>query len=235
MQRVCAACGVRTSAVALQAKLSGPRSFACIDKLYAVALILEGTVRGSQAQWPFGYDPAVSPAGNLLRTAVLIAHVQILDAALSVDQYSGMGTTIVVTLVSDGRLSVAHVGDSRLYVSGPRLRQLTRDDSWMVSVFAADSRADRSFPEHHPIRNALTNVVGAGVRTDVHVIEEELRGDARLVLTTDGVHGVLDDGSVGQLLGEGGIQAASRNLVAAALAHGSTDNCTAVVAEYQSP
>ena len=140
-----------------------------------------------------------------------------------------------MTLVSDGRLSVAHVGDSRLYVSGPRLRQLTRDDSWMVSVLAADSRADRSFLEHHPIRNALTNVVGAGVRTDVHVIEEELRGDARLVLTTDGVHGVLDEGSVGQLLGEGGIQAASRNLVAAALAHGSTDNCTAVVAEYHSP
>jgi protein phosphatase len=61
-----------------------------------------------------------------------------------------MGTTIVVTLVSDGRLSVAHVGDSRLYVSGPRLRQLTRDDSWMVSVFAADSRADRSFTRTSP-------------------------------------------------------------------------------------
>ncbi len=124
---------------------------------------------------------------------MLIAHVQILDAAMSVDQYSGMGTTIVVTLVSDGRLSVAHVGDSRLYLFGPRLRQLTRDDSWMASVLAADSRADRSFLEHHPIRNALTNVVGAGVRTDVHVIEEELRGDVRLVLTTDGVHGVLDE------------------------------------------
>ena len=185
--------------------------------------------------WPFGFDPSLSPAGNLLRTAVLMAHLQILDAAMSVDRYSGMGTTIVVTLVRDGRLSVAHVGDSRLYLFGPRLRQLTRDDSWVASLPAADSRAHRSLLEHHPIRHALTNVVGAGVRTDVHVIEQELRGDARLVLTTDGVHGVLDDGSVGQLLGEGGIQAASRNLVAAALAHGSTDNCTAVVAEYQSP
>ena len=163
-----------------------------------------------------------------------MAHVQILEAAMSVDQYSGMGTTMVVTLVSERRLSVAHVGDSRLYLFGPRLRQLTRDDSWMASVLAADSCADRSLLEHHPIRNALTNVVGARGRTDVHVIEEELRGDVRLVLTTDGVHGVLDEESIGQLLSEGGIQAASRNLVAAALARGSSDNCTAVVAEYRS-
>ena len=34
---------------------------------------------------------------------------------------------------------------------------------------------------------------------------------------------------------EGGIQAAARNLVAAALAKGSSDNCTAVVADYHSP
>ena len=110
---------------------------------YVRVAILEGTARDDQMSWPFGFEPSLSRAGNLLRTAVLMAHVQILDAAMSVDQYSGMGTTIVVTLVSDGRLSVAHVGDSRLYLFGPRLRQLTRDDSWMASVLAADSRADR--------------------------------------------------------------------------------------------
>jgi len=201
---------------------------------YVRLAILEGTAHDDQVSWPFGFEPSLSPAGNLLRTAVLIAHLQILDAALSVDQYSGMGTTIVVTLVSDGRLSVAHVGDSRLYLFGPRLRQLTRDDSWMARVLAADSRADRRLLQRHPMRNALPNVVGVGVRTDVHVIEEELRGGARIVLTTDGVHGALDEGCVEQLLGEGDIQAASRNLVAAALAHGSRDNCTAVVAEYGS-
>jgi serine/threonine protein phosphatase PrpC len=84
------------------------------------------------------------------------------------------------------------------------------------------------------MRNALTNVVGAGARTEVHVIEEELSGCARLVLTTDRVHGVLDERRVEQLLVEVDIRAASRNLVAAALARGSRDNCTAVVADYRS-
>lgn len=201
---------------------------------YVRVAILEATACDDQMSWPFGFEPSLSRSGNLLRTAVLIAHVQILDAAMSVNQYSGMGTTIVVTLVRDGRLSVAHVGDSRLYLFGPRLRQLTRDDSWVARVLAADSRADRLLLQHHRMRNALTNVVGVGARTDVHVIEEELSGGARIALTTDGVHGVLDEACVEQLLAEGDIQAASRNLVAAALAHGSRDNCTAVVAEYRS-
>ena len=43
------------------------------------------------------------------------------------------------------------------------------------------------------MRNALTNVVGADRRTDVHVVEEVLSGGELLLLTTDGVHGVLDD------------------------------------------
>ena len=54
-----------------------------------------------------------------------------------------MGTTIVAALVVDGRLSVGHVGDSRLYrLAGGRLRQLTGDDSWMASVMANDPRAN---------------------------------------------------------------------------------------------
>jgi protein phosphatase len=201
---------------------------------YLRLAILEGPGRDAGVSWPFGFEPSLSRTGNLLRTAVLMANVQILDAAMSVDRYSGMGTTIVVTLVTNGRLAVAHVGDSRLYLFGPRLRQLTSDDSWAVRVLAAEPSADSALPRNHPMRNALTNVVGIGARTDVHVLEEELTEGVRLVLTTDGVHGVLDEGRVEQLLGEADIQAASRNLVAAALARGSRDNCTAVVADYRS-
>ena len=44
---------------------------------------------------------------------------------------------------ADGRLSVAHVGDSRLYLlAGGALRQVTQDDSWMASMLAHDPNAD---------------------------------------------------------------------------------------------
>ena len=109
-----------------------------------------------------------------------------------------MGTTVVAARVADGRLSVAHVGDSRLYLlAGRRLRQVTRDDSWMASMLADDPDADPLLLEHHPLRNALTNVVGARPRTDVHVAEEPLAGGERLLLSTDGVHGVVDERRLG--------------------------------------
>ena len=58
-------------------------------------------------------------------------------------------------------------------------------------MLAEHPTADLAALEHHPMRNALTNVVGASRRTDVHVVEEVLRGGERLLLSTDGVHGEL--------------------------------------------
>ena len=201
----------------------------------AVDTIVSSVTTGvADSDWPFGFDPSLSDVGNRLRTAVQLAHMHILETAVTSDQYAGMGTTIVASIVDNGRLSVAHAGDSRLYVlAGDRLRQVTRDDSWMASMIAQDPAADPGRYERHPMRNALTNVVGARRRADVHVIEETLSGGELLVLTTDGVHSVLDDERIEQLLLDSrDVNAMAEKLVAAALARGSHDNCTALVARY---
>jgi len=184
--------------------------------------------------WPFGFDAALSADGNLLRTAILLADVRVREAAISSDGYAGMGTTLVAARVSGGRLSVAHVGDSRLYLLAERrLRQVTLDDSWMASMLAHDPHTDPLLLQHHPLRNALTNVVGARARTDVHVVEHTLEGGELMLLTTDGVHGVLDDGRIERMMLEDeDPRAIAHGVIKAALARGSGDNCTAVVARY---
>ena len=191
-------------------------------------------VREDDRSWPFGFDPALSANGNLLRTAILLANVQIREAAISSNDYAGMGTTIVAARVADGRLSVAHVGDSRLYLLAERhLRQVTLDDSWMVSMLTHDPNADPLLLQHHPMRNALTNVVGARSRTEVHVVEEALAGGELMLLSTDGVHGVMDDRRIERMMLEDeDPRAIAHGVISAALARGSVDNCTAVVARY---
>ncbi len=83
------------------------------------------------------------------------------------------------------------------------------------------------------MRNALTNVVGARARTEVHVTEQMLAGGELMLLSTDGVHGVLDDGRIEQMLvEEEDPRAMAHAIVSAALTRGSRDNCTAVVARY---
>ena len=187
--------------------------------------------------WPFGYDDTLSMDGNLLRTAIHFANVKILETAITSDRYTGMGTTLVAARVSEGRLSVAHAGDSRCYVlADRRLRQLTNDDSWIADVLAQDPETDPNLLMNHPMRSALTNVVGAGSRTDVHVLEQPIAAGELLLLTTDGVHGVLDEDRLQRLmLNDDEPRAIATKMIAAALAQGSRDNCTAVVARYLAP
>jgi PPM family protein phosphatase len=192
------------------------------------------TTRTSDSHWPFGFDPALSAAGNRVRTAIQLAHMQVLETAVTSQRYQGMGTTIVASVVEGNRLSVGHVGDSRLYVlANDRLRQVTQDDSWMATMLAHDPSVDVAKLERHPMRNALTNVVGSRRRTDIHVLEETLSGGELLLLTTDGVHGVLNDARLEQVvLDSNDVQDTATSLVAAALAQGSRDNCTALVARF---
>jgi protein phosphatase len=200
----------------------------------AVDAVLDAVRDPPGPGWVFGFDPAFSEAGNLIRTAIHLASMQILEHAGHSRDCVGMGTTIVAALVVGGRLTVGHVGDSRLYrLAGGRLRQMTGDDTWVAGVMANDPRADASLLEHHPLRHALTNVVGTRRRTEVHVIEEPLTPGDRLLLTTDGVHGVLDERRLEELLSNAADLAdAPAAIVRSAIARGSRDNCTAVVAQY---
>jgi protein phosphatase len=100
-------------------------------------------------------------------------------------------------------------------------------------MLADDPDADVAALQHHPMRNALTNVVGAKVHTDVHVAEQALAGGELLLLSTDGVHGVLDETRLERMMREDDDpRAIARSVVRAALARGSRDNCTAIVARY---
>lgn len=181
--------------------------------------------------WPFGYDVRLSAAGNRIRTAVCLADTRIHEMSASRSGYAGMGTTVVAAVVHEGLMSVAHAGDSRLYLyADGGLRQLTQDDTWLAAM---GDETDASMLDYHPMRHALTNVLGTSKRADVHVSERPLSGGELLLLTSDGVHGVLDPSSLRRALESGReLSAMAEGLVAAAIRCGSRDNCTAIVARY---
>src|SRR5258708_6789060 len=69
-------------------------------------------------------------AHQLLHEQIAKANTSIYQAAQSQPQYAGMGTTLVVALFYDNKMTVAHIGDSRLYrLRGGELRQVTEDHS----------------------------------------------------------------------------------------------------------
>jgi protein phosphatase len=197
----------------------------------AVSAFIRQTATDADMAWPYGVDASLSFDGNRLRTAVHVANHKIYQAAGAREEYSGMGTTIVCLLVNDSKVTVAHVGDSRLYLfSRGSLEQLTQDDSWVATVLARDPAVSAEQISRHPMRNVLTAVLGAREQVTVHVAERPLGADDVLLLSTDGLHGVLDAETIQSILaGTPDVDTAAQRLVDTALERKSRDNVTALV------
>jgi PPM family protein phosphatase len=200
----------------------------------AVAGFIRRTSEDDEHSWPYGIDSNLSLNANRIRTAVHLANRRVFREAESHDDYTGMGTTIVAALVFDGTVSIAHVGDSRMYhSSNDHLLQLTRDDSWAATVLG-HRPLDLAAAEPHPMRHVLTNVLGARDHTEIHVQDRAVGSGELLLLCTDGLHGSMDDRSIQEVLTRHkSMEATAEALVRAALDRGSRDNVTALVATYE--
>ncbi len=201
----------------------------------AVTTFITLSVSDTDVTWPYGVDPKLSFDGNRLRTAIHLANRRVLRAAEVTDDYAGMGTTFVGVLVNGSQVSIGSVGDSRIYLfANGKLEQLTTDDSWAATILAHDPSLGPEEIAHHPMRNVLTNVLGAREAVDVHLSERTLNPGEMLVLCSDGVHGVLPPATLQQVLSEtSDVARAAQALVTRALDLGSRDNATALVLRYE--
>lgn len=148
---------------------------------------------------------------------------------------AGMGTTLTaVALSNEGEYVVANVGDSRTYLlRDGRLRRLTRDDSLVQDLIDRGALSEDE-ARVHPRRSIVLDVLNGDERSLPRLRTVRARPGDRLLLCADGVTDYLSDAEVAAILGsEIDTTAASRRLAAAALAAGSRDNVTAVVADVE--
>jgi serine/threonine protein phosphatase PrpC len=165
-----------------------------------------------------------------LDQAIKAANDQILAVAAGQVDYAGMGTTVVAALLNDDLSFFANVGDSRAYGwHGGVLKRLTRDDSWVSAAMEGAPEVLANI-EHHPMRHVLTKVVGLRPELEPSLVEFEFGIGDVLLLCTDGVHGALNDVSLGEVMGSGqSVADIAEAIVATAIARGATDNVTAIV------
>jgi protein phosphatase len=84
------------------------------------------------------------------------------------------------------------------------------------------------------MRHVLTEVLGARENIEPHIVELTPEAGDWIVLSSDGVHGVLEASRIGHVVsGAATPQDAAVALVRAALDAGSRDNATAIVARWQ--
>lgn len=150
---------------------------------------------------------------------------------------TGMGTTLTVGCSIGSDLFLGHVGDSRVYVlRGGQLTQLTKDHT-VAQALADLGHIQPDEVATHPYRHVLTRAVGrGGGKVEADVGRYELHDGDRLLFCTDGLHDLVPDAAIADLLSRAESAAtASETLVEAALAAGGKDNITVAVAFYCIP
>lgn len=198
----------------------------------ASEMAVRSTLRSLEGVRPCGRASDATSAESRLVAAIERANEEILRAASSQRQYRGMGTTIVAALWHGARVSIAHVGDSRAYrLRNGRLALLTRDHTVVRQRFdegLMTLEETRTAPDRNVLTRAVGTEFGIAVETSTHDV---LAQDVYL-LCSDGVHDMLSDRSIEQVLMEVSepAGAAAEALLQAANAAGGLDNVSAIVA-----
>ena len=181
--------------------------------------------------WPFPFDPALSIEANRLKAAFRLANRRIASAIADSHELRGMATTASAVLFGARDRSVAHVGDSRVYLlRGGVLDQLTHDHSWVEEQVRAGTLTP-SAARQHPWRNVVTRALAGGEDPEVDVTDATPQPGDRYLLCSDGLFGVVTDARIAEILGrrDAPLDVICRELVDGANNAGGPDNITALV------
>lgn len=175
-----------------------------------------------------------SPESNpeqILKQAIEVANERIIKLAGENADLSGMGTTVVAATCMGRTLRVANVGDSRLYVIGEKITQITRDHS-LVEEMVRMGGIDRADARTHRDKNIITRAIGAADTVDIDFFNVELQQDEVVLMCSDGLTNMLEDEQIRMILnGQRDIVERAEELVKAANNNGGKDNISVVLIE----
>ena len=198
-----------------------------------VTAFIRETARSSDNTWPFGLDPALSPLANRLQVAIRNANRRLAGRVQKDASLDGTGATLAAALFGDNRVAVSNVGDCRAYLlRRGTLTQITRDHS-LVAEQVALGLIDSNQARHHPLRHVVTRAVSGDAGMIVDIWEMDVEAGDRLLLCSDGIHGLLTDAELTGLAGITGysLQEICTMLIDGANGRGGPDNATVVLIE----
>ena len=176
--------------------------------------------------------PEFSTATNRLASAIRLANHTVHQEAARHADYSGMGTTVVAAWLVGPVLSIAHVGDSRLYLRrSSMLHRLTTDHS-LAQAHVQSGLLAADDAEHVSHRHVLTRAVGVHATVEVEMAELSVLDDDVLLLCSDGLTAGVSADTILRAISESPApQTVSDRLIALSNAAGGTDNTTVIVAK----
>lgn len=168
---------------------------------------------------------------KILEHAITKANTILRQRASENFSLSGMGTTLVAATCFGRYLEVANVGDSRLYVVGDEITQITVDHS-LVEEMVRMGGIGREEARNHPDKNIITRAVGAKDDVEIDFFNLELQTGEMVLLCSDGLTNMVDDETIHRIIKNGGnLRDRVEELVETANLNGGKDNISVIVIE----
>jgi protein phosphatase len=205
----------------------------------AVKTVLELVSEGCTREQRESIEPETGMMRQtiLLRDAIARANKVIYQTAKSQPNCHGMGTTIVACLFFDNRVSIAHVGDARLYrLRRNRLEQLTLDHSLLQELvdrgFYSPEEAQRSTN-----RNYVTRALGVEAGVQVEIQEVEVQPGDVFLLCSDGLPDMVEDEDIHLTIStfSANLQTVGEQLIQLSNEQGGKDNISVVLTQAREP
>lgn len=154
------------------------------------------------------------------------------ESAISGD-HQGMGTTFVAAVIKNNILYAMNIGDSRIYVIGDNITQISIDHS-LVEEMIRSGKLERNQMRNHPDKNYITRAIGAEEHVVADFFEVDLEPNQRILLCSDGLTNMVLDDEIEEIINNGlDIRTTAQKLIERANYYGGKDNITALVIEQE--
>ena len=169
---------------------------------------------------------------KVIRHAIESANTEIITQAQKDEKLRGMGTTMVAATIVGHYAYVANVGDSRLYVAGEQIQQITKDHS-LVQEMVRMGELNAEEARNHPDKNIITRALGAERTVDVDFIDLKLEPGNVVLMCSDGLSNMVEDDRIGEIISDTDrdLQERGQALISEANRNGGKDNIAIVLIE----
>ena len=163
-------------------------------------------------------------AVNWIRDVVDEINTLIFQYEKTHPESKGMGTTLVMSILTKDYLLFGNVGDSSGFVmKEQKLHKVTYDHT-LVNLLVSAGELTKEEASVHPKKNVLMKALGASLEVDVDIFDCDM-DVSEVLLCSDGLTGMLDREQIEKvLLGEGNVEDKVLKLIQKANNRGGTDN-----------
>lgn len=140
-------------------------------------------------------------AVNWLKETVTEANALIYKYTEENPESVGMGTTLVVAIVTNDYLLFGNIGDSSGYVMKNKQLQKITTDHTLVNLLVKSGELTEEEAKEHPRKNVLMKALGANVNVEMDIFDVDPNVDA-VFLCSDGLTNMLDDNQINKVLND---------------------------------